>query len=50
MTREMEYPKCIAVLGKILRMGKITEKEYLTAKNKLMDHYLISWETDKKAA
>ena len=37
MTREMEYAKCMAVLRKIIRMGMITENEYVAARNKLMD-------------
>lgn len=37
MTREMEYAKCMAVLRKIVRMGMITENEYVAARNKLME-------------
>lgn len=43
LTREMEYAKCIAVLGKILRMGIITEKEYTSTKKYLMNKYMISY-------
>ncbi len=43
LTREMEYAKCIAVLGKILRMGIITEKEYTSTKKYLMNKYRISY-------
>ena len=41
MTREREYAKCMAVLRKIVRMGMITESEYVVARNKLMDKYLV---------
>ncbi len=41
MTREMEYAKCIAVLRKIVRMGMITENEYVSARNKLMDKFVF---------
>ncbi len=41
MTREMNYAKCIAVLRKIVRLGMITEAEYVAARNKLMNLYLI---------
>lgn len=41
MTREMEYAKCIAVLRKIVRMGMITENEYVSARNKLMDKFIF---------
>ena len=41
MTREMEYAKCMAVLRRIVRLGMITENEYMAARNKLMDKYLI---------
>lgn len=50
MTREMEYAKCIAVLRKIFRMGKISETEYIAARNRLMDKYLIVRETNPQAA
>lgn len=42
MTREMEYAKCMAVLRKVFRLGIITEVEYVSVRNKLMDKYLIS--------
>ena len=41
MTREMEYAKCIAVLRKIVRMGMITENEYVSVRSKLMDKFLF---------
>ncbi len=41
MTREMEYAKCIAVLCKIYRMGKITEKEFHFVKDKIKSRFLI---------
>jgi len=41
MTREMEYAKCIAVLRKIVRMGMITENEYVSVRNKLMDKFIF---------
>ena len=50
MTREMEYAKCMAVLRKIVRIGMITENEYVAARNKLMDKYLVIKEYDNQAA
>lgn len=50
MTREREYAKCIAVLRKIIRMGMITESEYVVARNKLMDKYLVIRDFDNQAA
>lgn len=50
MTREMEYAKCMAVLRKIVRMEIITENEYVVARNKLMDRYLVIRNFDNKAA
>ena len=50
MTREMEYAKCIAVLRKIVRMELITENEYVAARNKLMDKYLIIRDFEHQAA
>lgn len=41
MTREMEYAKCIAVLRKILRLGLLSEAEYMMTRNKIMSRYLI---------
>ena len=41
MTREMEYAKCIAVLRKIVRMGMISENEYVAVRNKLMDKFIF---------
>lgn len=50
MTREMEYAKCIAVLRKIVRMEIITENEYVAARNKLMDKYLVIRDFENQAA
>lgn len=50
MTREMEYAKCMAVLRKIVRLGIITENEYMAARNKLMDKYLVIRDFDHQAA
>lgn len=50
MTREMEYAKCMAVLRKIVRMGIITENEYMAVKNKLMDKYLVIRDLDNQVA
>ncbi len=50
MTKEMEFAKCIALLRKALRMELLTEVEYVAARNKLMDRYLIVHEDDPKAA
>ena len=50
MTREMEYAKCMAVLRKIIRMGMISESEYVAARNRLMDKYLVIKEYDNQAA
>lgn len=50
MTREMEFAKCIALLRKAVRMELITEAEYIAARNKLMDRYLIIRENVPKAA
>lgn len=50
MTREMEYAKCMAVLRKIIRMRMITESEYVAARNKLMDKYLVIRNFDNQAA
>ena len=50
MTREMEYAKCIAVLRKIVRMELITEHEYVAARNKLMDKYLVVRDFGGRAA
>lgn len=50
MTREMEYAKCIAVLRKIVRKEKITENEYVAARNKLMDKYLVIRDFENQAA
>lgn len=41
MTREMEYAKCMAALRKILRMGLLSEAEYMMARNKIMSRYLV---------
>ena len=35
------YAKCIAVLCKIYRMGKITETEFYFVKDKLKSRFLI---------
>lgn len=50
MIREMEYAKCIAVLRKIVRMEMITENEYVAARNKLMDKYLVIRDFENQAA
>lgn len=50
MTREMEYAKCMAVLRRIVRLGMITENEYMAARNKLMDKYLVMRDFDHQAA
>lgn len=50
MTREIEYAKCIAVLRKIVRMEMITENEYVAARNKLMDKYLVKKDFENQAA
>jgi len=50
MTKEMEFAKCIALLRKAFRMELLTEAEYIAARNKLMDRYLIVREDDPKAA
>ena len=50
MTREMEYAKCMAVLRRIVRLGRITENEYMAARNKLMDKYLIIRDFEHQAA
>lgn len=50
MTREMEYAKCMAVLRRIVRLGMITENEYMAARNKLMDKYLVIRDFDHQAA
>ena len=50
MTREMEYAKCMAVLRKIIRMGMITENEYVAARNKLMDKYFVIRDLENRVA
>lgn len=50
MTRKMEYAKCMAVLRKIIRIGMITENEYMVVRNKLMDKYLVIRDFDNQAA
>ena len=50
MTREMEYAKSMAVLRRIVRLGMITENEYIAARNKLMDKYLIIRDFEHQAA
>lgn len=50
MTSEMEYVKCIAVLRKLFRMGMISEAEYTTTRNRLMDRFLIVGENNPKSA
>ena len=50
MTREMEYAKCMAVLRRIVRLAMITENEYMAARNKLMDKYLIIRDFEHQAA
>ena len=50
MTREMEYAKCMAVLRKIVRIGMIKENEYIAARNKLMDKYLVIRDLETQVA
>ena len=50
MTKEMAFAKCITLLRKAFRMELLTEAEYIAARNKLMDRYLIVREDDPKAA
>ena len=50
MTREMEYAKCMAVLRWIVRLGMITENEYMAARNKLMDKYLVIRDLETQVA
>ena len=50
MTKEMEFAKCIALLRKALHMELLTEAEYVAARNKLMDRFLIIREDDPKVA
>ena len=50
MKREMEYAKCMAVLRKIIRIGMITESEYVAAKNKLMDKFLVIRDLENQVA
>lgn len=50
MTREMEYAKCMAVLRRIICMGMITESEYMAARNKLMDKYLVIRDLETQVA
>lgn len=50
MTREMEYAKCMAVLRKIVRLEIITENEYVAARKKLMDKYLVIRDFDNQVA
>jgi hypothetical protein len=49
MTREMEYAKCMAVLCKLFRMGKVTETEYRFVKDRLKSRYLILEDTNDAA-
>ena len=49
MTREMEYTKCVAVLCKLYRMGRITESEFHFVKEKLKTKYLILEDTNNAA-
>jgi hypothetical protein len=41
MTREMEYAKCMAVLCKLFRMGKVTETEYRFVKDRLKSWFIF---------
>ena len=41
MTREMEYAKCVALLGMMLHLELISKKEYSEVKSKLMDKYMV---------
>lgn len=50
MNRNMEYAKCIAVIGMLLRLGLISEKEYGDVKSKLMNKYIIVHSFDDPAA
>ena len=49
MGRELEYAKCIAVLRKIIRMGLISETEYMVVRNKIMSKNLVV-ESSQEAA
>lgn len=49
MTREMEYAKCIAIICKLFRMGKITEAEIRFVKDRLKSRYLILEDTNEAA-
>lgn len=40
MTREVEYAKCIAVLCKLYRMGKVTESEFRYVKRRLKSRFM----------
>lgn len=50
MTKEMEYAKCIAVIGMMLRLELISEKEYGDIKSRLMNQYMILNTIDGPAA
>ena len=50
MTREMEYAKCMAVLRRIVHLGLIAENEYVAARNKLMDKYLVIRDLENQVA
>ena len=50
MTREMEYAKCMVVLRKIVRLGMLTENEYVAARNKLMDKFLVIKDLENQVA
>lgn len=49
MSREMEYTKCVAVLCKLYRMGRISETEFHFVKEKLKTKYLILEDTNNAA-
>ena len=41
MSKQMEFSKKIAVLRKLFRMALISEAEYIMARNKIMDEYMV---------
>ena len=41
MSKQMEFSKKIALLRKLFRMALISEAEYIMARNKIMDEYMV---------
>jgi len=41
MSKQMEFSKKIALLRKLSRMALISEAEYIMARNKIMDEYMV---------